>query len=122
MTAKTSETPLERNEFESPSFTVIPGLSGLNSSNERQIQLLRLGLVSGRGLTDEDAARLAEEIPVAETKVRVQQYLEDCELHNKPNTLVEKREALDKFFWYLDSHNCAKCSDREIRAFVTYSA
>jgi hypothetical protein len=49
-------------------------------------------------LNDEDAARLAGELPIAQLKLRAQQYLDDCELHNKPNTLAAKGDALDKFF------------------------
>jgi hypothetical protein len=98
MQAESCETPLERNNLESPSLSIIPGLSGVNSSKERHLQLLRLGLVSGHGLNDEDAARLSGELPVAELKLRSQQYLDGCELSNKPNTLAAKGEALDKFF------------------------
>jgi site-specific recombinase XerD len=120
MQAESRETPLERNNSESPFLTVLPGLLGGSASNERQLQLLRLGLVSGRGLNDEDAARLSGELPVSELKLRSQQYLDDCELNNKPNTLAAKGDALGKFFWYLDTHNHTNCSEKEIRAFVSY--
>ena len=120
MTAKTSETPLEWNDSESPILTFVPGLSTTSASNERELQLLRLGLVSGRGLNSEDAARLSGELPVTELKLRSQQYLEDCELNNNPDTLAAKRDALAKFFAYQEAHGHEKCGEREIRGFVSY--
>jgi site-specific recombinase XerD len=120
MTAETSKTPLDRNDCESPTLIVIPGHPASSLSSERELQLLRLGLVSGRGLNAHDAARLAGELPTAELKMRSQQYLEDCELHNNPGTLHAKADALEKFFWYLETHNHEKCSEREIRGFLSY--
>jgi len=53
---------------------VIPG------SNERELHLLRLGLVSRRGLSVEDTARLSGELPVAEIKLRAAEYIDKCHL------------------------------------------
>jgi len=115
MTDKTSESPLEWNDSESPIPTFDPGLPTTSASNERELQLLCLGLVSGRGLNSEDAARLSGELPVAELKLRAKQYLEDCELNNKPDTLAAKRDVLAKFFSHQEAHGHEKCGERDSR-------
>jgi len=97
----TNQWPLDEVTLQSsvsPTLTLIPG------SNERELQLLRLGLVSGRGLSEEDTARLSGELPVAEIKLRAAEYIDKCHLRNKPGTVHEKSEALKKFFWYLETY------------------